>query len=89
MFMQNCHLNSLSPDNCYQLPFLANFFQEEEPNTVASKGVKVRPARPGVKPANKQLRTSVGDKVKCLLSHCSLQIIDTPVLYLKVCMRYN
>lgn len=31
---------------------------------MVSKGVRVRPARPGVKPANKQLRTSVGDKVK-------------------------
>lgn len=50
--------------NCYQFPFLANFFQEEEDNTVNSKGVKVRPARPPVKPTNKQLRTSVGDKVK-------------------------
>lgn len=27
------------------------------------RGVKVRPARPGMKPANKQLRASVGDKV--------------------------
>lgn len=61
--------------NCYQFPFLANFFQEED-NTVNSKGVKVRPARPGVKPANKQLRTSVGDKVNMftlpllIVAHC-------------------
>lgn len=27
------------------------------------RGVKVRPARPGVKPANRQLKASVGDKV--------------------------
>lgn len=27
------------------------------------RGVKVRPARPGVKPSNRQLKTSVGDKV--------------------------
>ena len=33
-----------------------------------SKGIKVRPARPGVKPANKQLKTSVGDKVKNIYS---------------------
>ncbi|XP_049930269.1 unconventional myosin-Vc [Epinephelus moara] len=51
-----------------KFPFLANFFREEEQNTVSSKGVKVRPARPGVKPANKQLRTSVGDKFCSSLS---------------------
>nr|XP_020476628.1 unconventional myosin-Vc isoform X2 [Monopterus albus] len=45
-----------------KFPFLASFFQGEEQSTVTSKGVKVRPARPGVKPANKQLRTSVGNK---------------------------
>uniref|UniRef100_H3C1Z9 Myosin VC n=1 Tax=Tetraodon nigroviridis TaxID=99883 RepID=H3C1Z9_TETNG len=45
-----------------EFPFLANFFQEEEQqSTVNSRGVKVRPARPGVKPANRQLKTSVGD----------------------------
>lgn len=59
--------NTFSPAfNCYQFPLLANFFQEEERNSVNSRGVKVRPARPGVKPTNKQLRTSVGDKVKML-----------------------
>ncbi|CAJ1056489.1 unconventional myosin-Vc isoform X3 [Xyrichtys novacula] len=45
-----------------KFPFLANFFQEEELRAVNSKGVKVRPARPGMKSANKQLRASVGDK---------------------------
>ncbi|XP_053175662.1 unconventional myosin-Vc [Scomber japonicus] len=45
-----------------KFPFLANFFQEEEQNPLSFKGVKVRAARPGVKPTNKQLRSSVGDK---------------------------
>ncbi|XP_013869026.1 unconventional myosin-Vc [Austrofundulus limnaeus] len=42
--------------------FLGEFFQEKEPSTANSKGVKVKPARPPIKPANKQLRTSVGNK---------------------------
>ncbi|XP_062277204.1 unconventional myosin-Vc [Scomber scombrus] len=45
-----------------KFPFLANFFQEEEQNPLSFKGVKVRAARPGVKPTNKQQRSSVGDK---------------------------
>ena len=58
-------LNTFLPlAGCYQFPFLAHFFQEEERNAANSKGVKVRPARPAVKQANKQLRTSVGDKVE-------------------------
>lgn len=49
---------------CYQFPFLANFFQEEELHKALNgRGVKVRPARAGVKPANRQLKASVGDKV--------------------------
>ncbi|XP_030586985.1 unconventional myosin-Vc [Archocentrus centrarchus] len=51
-----------------KLPFLANFFQEEEQNAAISKAVKVKPARPLVKPANKHLRTSVGDKFRSSLS---------------------
>lgn len=47
-----------------QSPLLANFFQEEDDRgSVDVRGVKVRPARPGMKPTNKQLRASVGDKV--------------------------
>ncbi|KAF6738864.1 Unconventional myosin-Vc [Oryzias melastigma] len=49
------------------LPFLANFFQEEELNPTANRGFKVKPARPPVKPTNKQLRTSVGDKFRSSL----------------------
>uniref|UniRef100_A0AAZ3Q0H6 Myosin VC n=1 Tax=Oncorhynchus tshawytscha TaxID=74940 RepID=A0AAZ3Q0H6_ONCTS len=41
-----------------KFPLLANFFLEEEPGGVGSKGIKVRPARPGVKPTNKNLRTT-------------------------------
>lgn len=46
-----------------------------------SRGVKVRPARPGVKPANKQLRTSVGDKVKMFThSQADLFLVCLPFL---------
>lgn len=39
------------------------------------RGVKVRPARPGVKPSNRQLKTSVGDKVSMFADrHCSAGI---------------
>ena len=47
----------------HQFAFLANFFHEEAQSIKPTKGFKVRPARPGVKPANKELRTTVGDKV--------------------------
>lgn len=55
----------------FQSPLLASFFQEEEDQNSANvRGFKVRPARPGMKPANKQLRASVGDKV-CTSARCS------------------
>lgn len=40
---------------------------------MTTKGVKVRPARPAVKPANKQLRTSVGDKVN-IFTYCGCSL---------------
>ncbi|XP_046890454.1 unconventional myosin-Vc [Hypomesus transpacificus] len=45
-------------------PLLASFFREDEKSVAGMKGIKVRPARPGVKPANKQFRTTVGDKFR-------------------------
>ncbi|XP_061577627.1 unconventional myosin-Vc [Cololabis saira] len=51
-----------------QFPFLAGLFQEEEQSAGAKSGVQVKPARPAVKPANKQLRSSVGDKFRTSLS---------------------
>ncbi|XP_031688697.1 LOW QUALITY PROTEIN: unconventional myosin-Vc-like [Oncorhynchus kisutch] len=36
-----------------KFPLLANFFLEVEPDGLGTKGIKVRPARPRVKPANK------------------------------------
>ncbi|XP_077568270.1 unconventional myosin-Vc [Stigmatopora nigra] len=42
--------------------FLAKFFQEQGHSGPNKKGFQVKPARPAVRPANKQLRTSVGAK---------------------------
>ncbi|XP_042351955.1 unconventional myosin-Vc isoform X2 [Plectropomus leopardus] len=71
-----------------KFPFLANFFREEGQSTVNSKGVKVRPARPGVKPANKQLRTSVGDKFCSSLSLLMETLNATTPHYVR-CIKPN
>ncbi|CAM9227513.1 unnamed protein product [Lampetra planeri] len=71
-----------------KFPFVANFFQEEEQIRQRSKGVKVRPARPGVKPANKQLRTSVGDKFCSSLSLLMETLNATTPHYVR-CIKPN
>ncbi|XP_029289703.1 LOW QUALITY PROTEIN: unconventional myosin-Vc [Cottoperca gobio] len=71
-----------------KFPFLANFFREEEQSTVKTKAVKVRPARPAVKPANKQLRTSVGDKFCSSLSLLMETLNATTPHYVR-CIKPN
>uniref|UniRef100_A0A665VXG3 Myosin VC n=1 Tax=Echeneis naucrates TaxID=173247 RepID=A0A665VXG3_ECHNA len=71
-----------------KFPFLDNFFHEEEKKTGTSKGVKVRPARPGVKPANKQLRTSVGEKFRSSLSLLMETLNATTPHYVR-CIKPN
>uniref|UniRef100_A0AAQ4P2D2 Myosin VC n=1 Tax=Gasterosteus aculeatus aculeatus TaxID=481459 RepID=A0AAQ4P2D2_GASAC len=71
-----------------KFPFLANFFQEEKQSSVNSKGIKVRPARPGVKAANKQLRTSVGDKFCSSLSLLMETLNATTPHYVR-CIKPN
>ncbi|XP_034540965.1 unconventional myosin-Vc isoform X2 [Notolabrus celidotus] len=71
-----------------KFPFLANFFQEEELHAVNSKGVRVRPARPGVKAANKQLRSSVGDKFCSSLSLLMETLNATTPHYVR-CIKPN
>ncbi|KAL6106594.1 myo5c [Pungitius sinensis] len=71
-----------------KFPFLANFFQEEKQISVNSKGIKVRPARPGVKAANKQLRTSVGDKFCSSLSLLMETLNATTPHYVR-CIKPN
>ncbi|KAM9376468.1 unconventional myosin-Vc [Pholidichthys leucotaenia] len=68
--------------------FLANFFQEEVPNTANGKSVKVKPARPSVKPTNKQLRTSVGDKFRSSLSLLMETLNATTPHYVR-CIKPN
>ncbi|XP_068595561.1 unconventional myosin-Vc [Brachionichthys hirsutus] len=71
-----------------KFPLLANFFQEEEQNSGNSRGVKVRPARPSVKPTNKQLRTSVGDKFSSSLSLLMETLNATTPHYVR-CIKPN
>ncbi|KAJ0069163.1 hypothetical protein NL108_003078 [Boleophthalmus pectinirostris] len=71
-----------------KLPFLATFFQDTDQATVNNKGVKVRPARPGVKPTNKQLRTSVGDKFRSSLSLLMETLNATTPHYVR-CIKPN
>ncbi|AWP08297.1 putative unconventional myosin-Vc [Scophthalmus maximus] len=71
-----------------EFPFLANFFREEEQSTGTSKGVKVRPARPRVKAANKQLRASVGDKFSSSLSLLMETLNATTPHYVR-CIKPN
>ncbi|XP_047451958.1 unconventional myosin-Vc [Mugil cephalus] len=68
--------------------FLADFFQEEEQNALNTKGFKVRPARPPVKAANKQLRTSVGDKFRSSLSLLMETLNATTPHYVR-CIKPN
>uniref|UniRef100_A0AAQ5YCS6 Myosin VC n=1 Tax=Amphiprion ocellaris TaxID=80972 RepID=A0AAQ5YCS6_AMPOC len=56
--------------------------------TKESKTVKVRPARPSVKPANKQLRTSVGDKFHSSLSLLMETLNATTPHYVR-CIKPN
>ncbi|XP_061773266.1 unconventional myosin-Vc isoform X2 [Nerophis ophidion] len=71
-----------------QFPFLAKFFQEEEQKALNIRGIKVNAARPGVKPANKQLRTSVGDKFCSSLSLLMATLNATTPHYVR-CIKPN
>ncbi|KAK7892140.1 hypothetical protein WMY93_024103 [Mugilogobius chulae] len=71
-----------------KFPFLATFFKETDQATVNNAGVKVRPARPGVKPTNKQLRTSVGDKFRSSLSLLMETLNATTPHYVR-CIKPN
>ncbi|XP_077372233.1 unconventional myosin-Vc isoform X2 [Festucalex cinctus] len=71
-----------------QFTFLAKFFQEEGQSTLNIKGIKVKPARPGVKSANKQLRASVGDKFRSSLSLLMETLNATTPHYVR-CIKPN
>ncbi|XP_061679063.1 unconventional myosin-Vc isoform X2 [Syngnathoides biaculeatus] len=71
-----------------QFAFLAKFFQEEGKEGLNIKGIKVKAARPGVKSANKQLRTSVGDKFCSSLSLLMETLNATTPHYVR-CIKPN
>ncbi|XP_036816725.1 unconventional myosin-Vc isoform X2 [Oncorhynchus mykiss] len=71
-----------------KFPLLANFFLEEEPGGVGSKGIKVRPARPGVKPTNKNLRTTVGEKFRSSL-YLLMETLNATTPHYVRCIKPN
>ncbi|XP_030629185.1 unconventional myosin-Vc [Chanos chanos] len=70
-----------------KFPFLADFFQEKEQNSMI-KGIKVRPARPGVKQSNKQLRTTVGDKFRSSL-YLLMETLNATTPHYVRCIKPN
>ncbi|XP_051918235.1 unconventional myosin-Vc isoform X1 [Hippocampus zosterae] len=68
--------------------FLAKFFQEDGQSVPNMKGIKVKPAKPGVKSANKQLRASVGDKFCSSLSLLMETLNATTPHYVR-CIKPN
>ncbi|XP_064785223.1 unconventional myosin-Vc isoform X3 [Oncorhynchus masou masou] len=71
-----------------KFPLLANFFLEEEPGGMGSKGIKVRPARPGVKPTNKNLRTTVGEKFRSSL-YLLMETLNATTPHYVRCVKPN
>ncbi|MBN3313382.1 MYO5C protein, partial [Atractosteus spatula] len=67
---------------------LANFFQEEEPTSPFSKSIKIKPARSGLKPANKQLRTTVGNKFRSSL-YLLMETLNATTPHYVRCIKPN
>ncbi|KAM9528439.1 unconventional myosin-Vc-like [Salvelinus alpinus] len=71
-----------------KFPLLANFFLEVEPDGLGSKGIKVRPARPRVKPANKNHRTTVGEKFSSSL-YLLMETLNATTPHYVRCIKPN
>ncbi|CAL8261413.1 unnamed protein product [Merluccius merluccius] len=68
--------------------FLANCFHEEVQNIRPTKSFKVKPARPGVKPANKEFRTTVGDKFRSSL-YLLMETLNATTPHYVRCIKPN
>ncbi|XP_038854485.1 unconventional myosin-Vc-like [Salvelinus namaycush] len=71
-----------------KFPLLANFFLEVEPDGLGSKGIKVRPARPRVKSANKNHRTTVGEKFSSSL-YLLMETLNATTPHYVRCIKPN
>ncbi|KAI4903113.1 hypothetical protein NFI96_015690, partial [Prochilodus magdalenae] len=70
-----------------KFPLLADFYNEEDNNSV-KKVVKVKAARPGVKPANKQLRSTVGNKFRSSL-YLLMETLNATTPHYVRCIKPN
>ncbi|XP_058854700.1 unconventional myosin-Vc-like isoform X2 [Acipenser ruthenus] len=67
---------------------LANFFQEEELTSPFSKSINFKAATPGIKPSNKQLRTTVGNKFRSSL-YLLMETLNATTPHYVRCIKPN
>ncbi|KAI7812276.1 putative unconventional myosin-Vc, partial [Triplophysa rosa] len=70
-----------------QFSLLAEFFQEEQPNS-GHKNIKVTPAQPRTKGSNKQLKSTVGDKFRSSL-YLLMETLNATTPHYVRCIKPN